>query len=339
MSVRSGSLLGVCLGSLLVSLSVAAAQPGGSSARAPVAPATPPAAEPAAAAPVEMTEDPPPQDMEGTTEDPDAPKVIGEPALIAPPPKAVRSGYPIEESLRPITLPANMSEVALDPHLRIEPFETTMTLRARYGITRQVQLGLTYVLGSIYDDPATKGSDKTGFHPGKAVGLDVTVLLQDWIAVRVGVPVYIDPGATSLLLGAPLKFIFPNAKFAIGGLDDLLNIKLTKFAPEFYSELRNAVNAADSDTNTTSSRGWLRFSGYGQYNHRPNLAFIGRFSVTLEDFSTNRGSTSFGGLTTALRVGVQYSPKQYLDLGFNVGFDDMARGKSFGPGAFLAVRI
>ncbi len=336
MSVRMGSLLSGLL--TLVSVSVASAQPGGSSGTAPTPAPAPPADPATTAQPVEMTEDPAPADMDGTTEDPDAPKVVGEPTPIAPPPKAARSGYPIEEALRPITLPQNMSEVTIDPHLRLEPFETTMALRARYGITRQVQLGLTYVLGSIYDDPATP-SDKTGFHPGKAVGLDVTILLQDWIAVRVGVPVYIDPVATSLMLGVPLRFIFPDARFAIGGLDDLLNIRLTEFAPEFYSEQRNAQSAANVDTNTTASRGWLRFSGYAQYNHKENLAFIGRFGVTFDDFSSNRGTTGFGGVTTSMRVGVQLSPKPFLDLGFSLGFDDMARAKSFGPGAFLAFRI
>ena len=51
------------------------------------------------------------------------------------------------------------------------------------------------MLGGIYDDPATTGDGQDGFHPGKAVGVDVTVLLQNWLAVRVGVPVYIDPVA------------------------------------------------------------------------------------------------------------------------------------------------
>ena len=83
-------------------------------------------------------------------------------------------------------------------------------LRARYGITRQIQLGLTYVLGGIYDDPKT-AADKIGLHPGKAIGLDVTYLVRDFVGVRVGVPVWIyrpeEGGAPAigLTVGVPLR--------------------------------------------------------------------------------------------------------------------------------------
>src|SRR5262249_40730440 len=154
-----------------------------------------------------------------------------------------RAGYPTEEYLRPITLPQNMSEVSLSPHMVINDdarggYSGGDALRARYGITRQVQLGLTYVFAASYHDPAKANPamddpGPLGVHGGKAVGLDITVLLQNWIAVRVGVPVYISPVAVSLQLGAPLKFqLFDN--LAIGGMDDFLNIKLSRFAPNFY---------------------------------------------------------------------------------------------------------
>jgi hypothetical protein len=327
MSVRIASLLSVCL---LASSGIVSAQPD-------PAPAGDPAAPPAEGAPVEMSEDPPPSDMEGTSEDPDAPKVVGEAPIIAVPKKEARSGYPIEDALRPITLPANMSEIAIDPHLTVDPFQLTTTLRARYGITRTIQLGLNYVLASVYDDPASVTSDKKGFHPGKAVGLDVTVLLQDWVGIKVGVPIYIDPVAVSLQIGAPMKFIFD--RWAIGGLDDLLNIKLSEFAPQYQNELQNAALAAATTTGTTQSRGDLRFSGYGIYNHKPNLSFSLRFSVIMDDFSSNRGNTGFGGLTTSIRAGLLHSPRHNIDLGFGLGFEDLSDKGSFGPNLFVAFRI
>ena len=205
---------------LVASATIVVAQPkkGGAKAPAktPVAPAKTPAPTPAPAAgsgaaaagsdagsAVQMAEDPPPSDMEGTNENPDAPKTgdgSGSSAVVVAPVEK-KSGYPIEESQRPITLPKNMSEVSINPHAQVKPFAGSMALRARYGITRQAQLGLTYLLGGAFDDPKTTDT-KVGFHPGKAVGLDVTVLLQDWIAVRLGVPVYIDPVAVSLERGA-----------------------------------------------------------------------------------------------------------------------------------------
>ena len=143
---------------------------------------------------VQMTEDAPPKDLEGKDENPDAPRIVGDPpptTEVAKPAAAKRTGYPIEEAMRPITLPKSMSEISIGPHAQLSPYRGADALHARYGITDKIQLGLTYVVGGIFDDPVTTGTDKVGFHPGKAVGLDVTVALKSWLGVRVGVPVYI----------------------------------------------------------------------------------------------------------------------------------------------------
>jgi hypothetical protein len=290
---------------------------------------------------VQMTEDPPPADMNGIDENPDAPKSVGDvdgnPVVTAPPPK-VRSGYPLEEVDRPIVLPLNLSEVSIAPHATISPFSNATALRARYGVTSQVQLGLTYMLGGIFDDPATVES-KQAFHPGKAVGLDVTVMLQDWIGVKLGVPIYISPLAVSIALGAPIKFTFGD-KLALGGLDDLLNIRISRFAPTFYQELQNATNSNDNTTNTIKSQGELRVSLYGVYQYEPDLAILARTGIQMENFATGKTDGCAGEcLTTFIYAGVQYSPRRYLDLGLTFGFDDLAHGGSFAPAGFLAFRI
>lgn len=354
MSVRRlVSVLTVCL---VASATVVVAQPKGGK-KGPVAPAkdpaTPPAPAPApagggsgsatgsdAGSAVQMAEDPPPSDMEGTNENPDAPKTgegSAEVKVVAPPMK--KSGYPIEQTQRPITLPQNMSEVGLAPHAQVKPYAGADALRARYGITRQVQLGLTYVIGGIYDDPKTT-SDKIGFHPGKAVGLDVTVLVQNWIGVRVGVPVYIDPLAVGLQLGAPLKFMLSN-KLAIGGMEDFLTLKLSKFAPTFYQEVQNVANGEVARLGT-ASRGYLRFSGFAEYQHSPKMALIGRFGVTTDlgaGGGGSAGTSSDTSATTFIRAGFQYSPRKFLDLGLSIGFDDLARAGSFAPAGMIAIRI
>ncbi|MBL0218268.1 MAG: hypothetical protein IPQ07_30845 [Myxococcales bacterium] len=341
---------------LVASATVVVAQPKAGAKKAPAAPAkkapgpvapakdpapTPaPAAGSGSAAPaagsdagsaVQMAEDPPPSDMDGVNENPDAPKTgDGSAAVVVVAPVKKKSGYPIEEALRPITLPQNMSEVSLAPHAQVSPYAGADALHARYGITRQVQLGLTYVIGGIFDDPKTT-SDKVGFHPGKAVGLDVTVLVQDWIAVRVGVPVYIDPVAVGLQLGAPLKFHLTD-KLAIGGMEDFLTFKIAKFVPSFYQEAQNAANAAAYAVNTTSSKGALRFSGYAIFQQQTKLALYGRFGVNLENFEGN-GATSF------IRAGFNYSPRRFLDLGLSLGFDDLSVKGSFAPAGLIAIRI
>jgi hypothetical protein len=290
---------------------------------------------------VQMTEDPPPSDMTGTAENPDTPKTVIDveaPAVAAVAPPPVRGGYPIEEVARPITLPRNMSEVSLAPHAQVSPYAASTALRARYGITPKIQLGLTYLVGGIFDDPSTLQS-KQGFHPGKALGLDVTYMVQDWVGVKVGVPIYISPLAVSLAIGAPIKLMLGD-KLALGGLDDLLNIRLDRFAPTFYQELQNATNANDTMTNTIKSQGELRVSLFGAYQYRPNLAIIARTGIQMEDFATGKTDGCLGEcLTTFIHAGFNYSPRRYFDLGLQIGFDDLAHGGSFAPAGFLAFRI
>jgi hypothetical protein len=289
--------------------------------------------------------------MNGVDENPDRAKTIGQPdtSVVVPPPMKRETGYPIEEALRPITLPANMSELAFDAHLGgYEPppeagadrgieLAAAMSLRARYGITRQVQLGLTYVLAGAYHDPVQAGSP-FGVHAGKAVGLDVTVLITDFLGIKVGVPVYIDPVALSLAIGVPIKFTFGD-KFAIGGLDDLLNITLDRFPTTYIQEVQNAQGAANDISHTTQSSGDLRISGYGIYQYQRNVAIIARFGIDEASFSANQNTNGYGGVATFLRGGLDWTPRPWVDLGFSLGFDDLGHVGTFGPEGYLALRI
>ena len=106
---------------------------------------------------VQMVEDPPPSDMTGTAENPDAPHSMldsdNPPAVTAVVAPARPPGYPVEEALRPIALPQNLSEVSVVPHMQVSPYAASTALRVRYGVTPKVQLGLTYLIGAIFDDP------------------------------------------------------------------------------------------------------------------------------------------------------------------------------------------
>lgn len=307
-------------------------------AKEPEAGSAAPAGEGSAVAPIE---DAPPSDMEGTSENPESPRGVDTPAApAAPAAPTTPAGYPIEEALRPIVLPANMAEVSIAPHFQIDPYSGTDALRARYGITNQIQLGLTYVMYGVYDDPATI-KKHYAFHVGKAAGLDLTVLLKNWVALRIGVPVYFDPFAISVRIDAPMKFRFGD-KFAIGVLDDFLNIAIpagAEFAPDFYQESRNAAAANRDTTNSTQSRGRIRISGFADYQYKPNLALVGRVAIDVDDFSTNKNTAGFGGVTTLIRAGAQITPKKWIDLGANVGWDDLSKVGSFGLQGYLALRI
>lgn len=286
----------------------------------------------------------PPPDMQGTSETPEDPKFGGTeapPVVVAHPTKP--TGYPTEEALRPITLPANMFEVSIAPHFQASPFAASDALRARYGITPRVQIGLTYLYAGIYDRRSVDSgaSSKYELHGGKAFGLDATVRIQDWIAVKIGVPIYVNPLAVSLALGVPLKFSFAG-KYAIGGLDDLLDIKLHRFAPSLYHEVANAQAALGVDNRTQQSRGHWRVSAFGIYQHSPRLAFIARIGVD-NDLGLSSdgpaGTSSGGGTVTFARAGLQYAVRRYFDIGASAGWDSLARLGSFGPQLFLALRI
>lgn len=347
------SLLSVAVIGSVASVGVAIAQPKKAPAKkGPVAPAkepdpttAPPADGAGSGSAVQPIDDPPPSDMNGTDENPDNPKGMSadspdKPAVVLPAKKL--GGYPQEYSQRPITLPQNMSEVGIAPHAVVSPYAGSDALRARYGITRQVQLGLTYLYGAVYHQAqgSTVDAGPLKFKPGKAVGLDVTVLIQDWIGVKVGVPIYIDPVATSIALGVPLKFVI-NDKLALGGMDDFINIKVHKFAPSYYQEAANARAAFEINnmTNTTTSNGTLRFSGYGIYQQSRELAIRADFGFELDDFSGSKNTTGHGGTQVFIRGGFLYSPRRWVDLGLSVGWDDLATAGAFAPQGHLTFRI
>ena len=306
----------------------AKAKPGAKVAKdaAPVAEEALPPAEPPPPPPPEEL---PPSDMEGTSENPSAPVDYDAPrpdlVPVAPPRPA---GYPVEEVLRPLTLPRFMTEVALDARFNISPFINGQTLRARFGVTSQVQVGLLYNIGGIYDD----GPRDTAFNTGKAVAIAGTYKIREWVAAQLVVPMYLEPFAASFTLGAPMKFVFAD-KFALVLAEDVLEVRVTEFVPSLTSELENEVNVTNVETNTQTSRGTFRFSGAGFYQHKPDLAFTARLAVSILDFD----SQSLGYL---LKVGVQKTVIKNLDLTALMGFDDLGDAdNTFGLQLGAAFRI
>jgi hypothetical protein len=293
-------------------------------------PAPPPAGDKAGSGDgqsVQMEEDDtPPSDMEGTSENPDAPKLGDETTTVGPAaPKAVRTGYPIEEVLRPITLPAVTSEVGVDLRSTFSSIDTNVGIHARYGITRQWQLGVRYGVGGIFDSPVTAAAE-TKFNTGKALGLDVTYLVFDWLAAQVTVPVYIKPYAMALELGAPMKFRFGD-KLAIVALDDIVDIRLTKFIPSLTDERVNAAGAAAVESGTTTTKANIHFRGGVEYQVSPQLAVKGDFVQTVP---TAKSQDAFAPSSDpfGLEVLGQYSPSPKMDLIGRMGIDDFTSTKS-----------
>ena len=287
-------------------------------------------------------------EMNGTEDNPDAPHALtteepAKPAAVVAAP--VKKTYPIELALRPITLTQNLTEISIAPHIQVSnPEAFSDAIHARYGITDKIQVGVTYLYVGAYQPSFVNSgaSSSFGFHSGKAFGFDVTYELFDWLGVQLGVPFYVSPFALGLQIAAPLKFHITD-KFALGGMDDLLNIQLHNFAPSFYQEVDNAVAANNLTINTPNSHGHLRLSVYGIYNYTSQFAIVGRLGLD-EDLGNGTGTnipggTMGGGSTVFIKAGFLYSPKQYLDVGLQLGFDDLSQAGSFGPQAFLSLRI
>lgn len=290
-----------------------------------------PGADPAAENP-----DAPSLDPDGTDENPDGAVLPGAgggdakaATTSADGPAIDATGYPVEEILRPITLPEFKSELQLRTGFTFNPEVNNSVLRGRFGVTRQVQLGLTYNIGGLYDDDGA-GPKKTTFNPGKSIGVDAVVLVADWVAVQVGVPVYLDPVAVGLTLGAPVKFRITK-NFAIGGLHDLVDFKLKGFVPSLDNEGVNEVNAALVNTNSSTDGGNIRVQGYGTYQHTPKLAITGEFGVRMADFSGDDAAYP-------LHFTAQYSPSSAFDIAGTLGFERLDEASST-FGAFVTARL
>lgn len=283
----------------------------------------------------ELEDDPPPiGDDSGTEENPDAPRVLGEDDPEAPAtPRPRATGYPLGEVDRPITIPEFSSEIRFGVAAYPSPLDLELNLHARYGITNQAQIGVRYNIGGFYDDGKHDGDEV--WNTGKTVTIDFQYLLTDWVAPRLGVPMYVDPFAIAIELGAPMKFRF--GKLAIVGFEDVLAFKLQgdRWVPHPENERVNEAYAftTSSDINEIAPDGYIRLDFGAIYQLKPNLSVTGRFGVTLDDFSGNDSAS-------ALRGQVLFSPISIVDLIGRIGFDRLDdASETFSVNAAIAVRI
>lgn len=280
---------------------------------------------------VELDEDPPSSDGEsGAEEDPDAPRLGEEPVETGPVAPVVKAtGYPVSEVARPLTLPDFTSEVRLDVRFFPDPVDAEFGLRARYGVTRQAQVGVRYGIGGFYNDGK---QDKVRFNTGKAVAIDFQYLVTDWIAPRMSIPMYVDPFAIGMTLGAAMKFRLGD-RLALVGLEDVVGFKLTdKFVPDLESERANEAAAEFLTTSGFNPDGYIRLEGGVIYQVKENLAVGGRFGVQFIDFSDSDAATG-------LRLNVQFTPRPQVDLLGNLGFFALDDAETFSIGAAVAFRI
>src|SRR5262245_20439184 len=80
-----------------------------------------------------------------------------------------RADYPIEVTLRPLTLARGQLEASLDLPFVTGAGQNSQLLRAGFGATVDLQLGLSYNFGLLRFDPAT-GEDT--YEAGRAFSVD-----------------------------------------------------------------------------------------------------------------------------------------------------------------------
>lgn len=299
---------------IAASASLASAQPSPVPADDPLAPT------PAPATPFEEPED----------EIPQAP-TFGEEAPPPPPPAKPVLGYPGRDVDRPVNLPAGVGEVAIELGAIAQP-ELGAMLRLRYGITTRVQFGLIYGGASAYDKPDIDGGTSFQIEPGKSVGAEFQVLLVDGVAVRATVPMYLDPFAIGMSIGAPLH-VKLGKRFALIGMDDVVSFRISKFLPSLRSERINTVLATAVDQNGIVPDGMIRLVPGLIYQVDDKLSVGGTFGLLLFEF----GDAPTG---VELKGRLLYNLGKRLDVWGSAGFDNLDdAGNSVGVQAGVALRL
>ncbi len=267
----------------------------------------------------------------GAEENPDDPSKIAErikPHSNKPEPPPP---YPLEFNQRPLTLFAGMSEVTVELPLHFngetpsgdaESLQGWGEVRARYGISEQIEAGLRYGFGGYHED---------GFESGKTIAIVATYRLKEFVAVQLTVPMLLDPFAAGFTLGAPMKFTFGKLRFDLG--HDFLTVAAKHFTPDVANPLATQQMVDINDVNGELSAGAIKVLGRVTYQKSPNLVLGGESGFVAEDFKGDKAEIPLWLLLT-------YSPSNKIDMGGRLGFFQLSEAsKNIGLAVFAAVRI
>lgn len=242
--------------------------------------------------------------------------------------------YPRELVRRPMTLAEDQAEIVLDvPFVAGDGHPTlTQVLRGSFGVTVDLQLGVTYSVG-LERLNAQTGED--GFEAGKAFSADAAyTIIPGYLAAQVRLAFYADPDlfGLGLVLGVPFKLTFAERWQIFGGAD-LVTIKLKGLAVYPSDPARNLGAAALDARGGVTPSGSVDVTLGVAFQVQQALAVWGTVGYGWPDFDTK--DQPFG-----LFAGLTYSPRRFWDLGARLGFlalDEPAA--SFSIGAFAALRM
>src|SRR5262249_10772641 len=276
---------------------------------------------------------------EGPIQDPNVPDSVlsrlpREHGPATPVPRYERGDYPTEMVKRPLTLPAEMAQVSLDMPLILHQGDPTLTqiLRGGFGITRDLQVGLTYGFG-LERLSSQPGLD--GYQAGKAFSIDgaYTVIPQK-LSATLSFAFLAEPDhfGISVALGVPFKIEIGD-KWAIFGGNDLLRVKLKEVPVDPTDPEYNFAQLALLEKGSPSHDGRLELNLGVAYQPAANVALFGTFGVGWPDFGTNQQPYS-------IFAGASYTAAKRWDFGARLGFYRLDQlEESFSAAVFGAVRI
>jgi hypothetical protein len=275
-----------------------------------------------------VNDDPSKADAE-TTRDDDAAVAVKK---VVRPTKAT---YPVALIARPMTLTQNTAEISIDAPIVFGGnndlgARATQVLRASYGVTQDIQVGVSYGFGAERLDPP---EGLKSYEAGKAFSIDGAYTeIPDHLAVTLSLPFYADPFAMSLTLGAPFRFRLGD-KLAIVGGQDLIEISLNQWPVRVAEPEFNIAEAtfADMPGFEAVSSGAVNLQFGALIQLKPNVALSGYTRLHFEDFNGD-------DLPVPLFVGITWS-KWNVDLGGRIGFESLDDGGSFGIGLSAAYRL
>jgi hypothetical protein len=248
-------------------------------------------------------------------------------AAKAPRPRYNKDDYPIEVILRPLTLAADQIQVSLDMPFTISdtPF-LTQVFRGAYGITTDLQVGISYGFGLQTLSPAS-------YNAGKAFSLDAAyTILPGILAAQASLPFNMDPFASGISLGVPFRLTIMD-KWAVFGGQDLVQVRIYKYAPDVANPVYNEAIERGLDANSTDHYGNVNLSFGGLYQAKPNIAVTWAWAWRWDNFDDDdKPVSSFVGLT--------WSQNNRFDLGARAGFTRVDDPKdSFTLGLSAAYRL
>ncbi len=247
--------------------------------------------------------------LSGGEENPDAPDaVFGEKTEDKPKVKATKKdeGYPTRVIDRPLNLPGGTSEINVAIPVNVDPFAIAASLQGTYAITSEVQAGLRYGLGRFADE----------FAVGKAVSIEAQYLFTDFVAGQLSIPMYLDPFALGLVLGAPMKFTFFDSFSLVVGRD-LISFRLSEFLPSIDNASQNDANIAKRAINETVPLWVGNLTGGAIYQMSDKLALDVNLGTTFDD--------TIDAARVLMNAGMLFASSHKLDFGARVGASDLSQ--------------